>query len=168
MKKSTQDSKLCNCRQEDSCPLDGNCLTKGVVYKATVTETNSNNQETYIGLTENDIKTRFNLHEQSFQVITQGTSTTLSDHVWEFKKKAKKNIDFNIKWVIFKKVKPFAPGDKVCILCLQEILSIHRSAQSLNKKTTTNFWTLQAQEAIPAKPYCHLMKVPSWIQNSES
>ena len=60
MKESTQDSKLCNCRQKSSCPLDGKCLTKCVVHKATVTETTSNNQETYIGLTENEFKTRFN------------------------------------------------------------------------------------------------------------
>ena len=65
MKESTQDSKLCNCRQKSSCPLDGKCLTKCVVYKATVTETTSNNQETYIGLTENEFKTRFNLHKSS-------------------------------------------------------------------------------------------------------
>ena len=45
IKESTQDSKLCNCRQKHSCRLDGNCLTKCVVYKATVTETISSNQE---------------------------------------------------------------------------------------------------------------------------
>ena len=33
IKESTHDSKLCNCRQENSCPLDGKCLTKCVVYK---------------------------------------------------------------------------------------------------------------------------------------
>ena len=44
MKESTQDSKLCNYRQKNSCPLDGKCLTKCVVYKTTVTETTSNNQ----------------------------------------------------------------------------------------------------------------------------
>ena len=43
MKESSQDSKLCNCRQKSSCPLDGKCLTKCVVYKATVSETTSNN-----------------------------------------------------------------------------------------------------------------------------
>ena len=55
MKESTQDNKLCDCRQKkktNSCPLDDKCLTKCVVYKATVTET-SNNQERYIGQTEN-------------------------------------------------------------------------------------------------------------------
>ena len=86
MKESTQDSKLCNCRQKSSCPLDGKCLTKCVVYKATVTETTSKNQETYIGLTENEFKTRFNLHKSSFKLEHKRTSTTLSDHVWKLKK----------------------------------------------------------------------------------
>ena len=33
-----------------------------------------------------------------------------------------------------KKVKPFAPGEKVCKLCLQEKLSIHGSVKFFNKK----------------------------------
>ena len=89
MKESTQDSKLCKCRQKkknNSCPLDGKCLTKCVVYKATVTETTSNNQETYIGLTENEFKTKFNLHKSSFKLEHKGTSSTLSEHVWKLKK----------------------------------------------------------------------------------
>ena len=131
MKESTQDSKLCDCQQKNSCPLDGKCLTKCVVHKATVTETTSNNQETYIGLTENEFKTRFNLHKSSFKLEHKRTSTTLSEHVWKLKNK---NINFNIAWAIVKKVKPFAQNDKVCKLCLQEKLSILRSAPSLNKR----------------------------------
>ena len=53
---------------KNSCPLDGECLTKCFVYKATMTETTLNNQETYIGLTENEFKTRFNLHKSSFKL----------------------------------------------------------------------------------------------------
>ena len=45
MKESTQERKLCNCRQKNYCPLDDKCLTKCVIYKATVTETASNNQD---------------------------------------------------------------------------------------------------------------------------
>ena len=81
MKKSTQDSKLCNCRQKSSFSLDGKCLTKCIEYKATVTETTSNNQETYMALTENEFKTRFNLHKSSSKLEHKRTSTTLSDHV---------------------------------------------------------------------------------------
>ena len=28
--------KLCNCRIKSICPVNGKCLTKGVIYKATV------------------------------------------------------------------------------------------------------------------------------------
>ena len=115
MKESIQDSKLCNCRQKNSCPLDGKCLTKCVVYKATVTETTSNNQLTYIGLTENEFNTRINVHRSSLKLQHKRTSTTLSEHVW---KSENKNINFNIKWEVVKKVKQFAPIDKVCKLCL--------------------------------------------------
>ena len=142
MKESTQNSKLRNCRQKNnSCPLDVKCLTKCVAYKATVTETTLNNQETYIGLAENEFKTRFNLHKS---LEHKRTSTTLSDHVWKLNNK---NIDFNIKWKVAKKVKPSAPGDKVRKLCLQEKLSILRSAPSLKKKRR-NFSTLHAQDTI--------------------
>ena len=58
--------------------------------------------------------------------------TTLSDHVWKLKKK---NINFNITWQVVKRVKPFAPSNKVCGICLQEKLSILRSAPSLNKRS---------------------------------
>ena len=133
MKESTQDSKLCNCRKKNNyfCPLEGKCFTKCVVYKATGTETTLNNQETYIGITENELKTIFNLHKSSFKLEHKRTSTTLSEHVW----KLNKNINFNIKWEVAKKVKPFAPSDKVCKLCLQENLSTLRSAPSLNKRS---------------------------------
>ena len=85
MKESTQNSKLCKCRQKISCPLDRICLTKCIVYIATVIETTSNNQETYHGLTKNEFKMRFKLNKSSFKLEHKRTSTTLSDHVWKFK-----------------------------------------------------------------------------------
>ena len=129
MKESTQDSKLCNYRQKISCPLDGKCLTRCVVYKATVTETTSNNQETYIGLTENEFKTRFNLHKSSFKLEHKRTSTTLGEHVLKLKKQ---KHQLHHQKGGRQKVKPFAPSDKVCKLCK---LSIRRSAPSLNKRS---------------------------------
>ena len=93
-----------------------------------------NNQESSIGLTEKKFNTRFNLHKSSFKLENKRTSTTLSEHVWELKNK---NMNFNIKWELVKKVKPFALSDKVCKHCLQEKLSIIRSAPSLNKGIET-------------------------------
>ena len=124
MKESAQDSKLCTVGKKTTTSASLNA------YKAPVTETTSNNQETYIGLTENEFKTRFNLQKSSFKLEQKRTSTTLSEHVWKLKNK---NINFNIKWEVVKKVKQFAPSDKVCKLCVQEKLSILRSAPSLTK-----------------------------------
>ena len=126
-KKSPLNDKLCN------CPLDGKCLTKCVVYKATVTETYTKKKETYIGLTENEFKTRFNLHKSPFKLEHKRTTTTLSDHIWKLKKKT---TDFNIKWEIIKNVKPYAPGEKICKLCVQEEkFSILIYKLSLNRRT---------------------------------
>ena len=57
-----EESKPCNCRKKDECPLDGNCLQAAVIYQAKVTRTDNNTHETYVGLTENDFKTRYRNH----------------------------------------------------------------------------------------------------------
>ena len=47
----------CNCRGGlQTCPVGGKCHTSCVVYKATVTETQSGNKETYTGVTSRTFK----------------------------------------------------------------------------------------------------------------
>ena len=58
-KPSENPPKECNCRQKESCPLRGKCLTESVVYQATVTRTDNQHKETYVGLTEGAFKTRY-------------------------------------------------------------------------------------------------------------
>ena len=93
--------KMCNCRNREECPLDGKCLTECIVYKPTVTQIESNNKETYIGLTENAFKTRYNLHRASFKLEHEKSATGLSEHISELQKN--NNIDYKIKWEIVKK-----------------------------------------------------------------
>ena len=50
----------CNCHIQNSCPLNGKCLTTELAYQATVTRNDNQQEETYIGLTENTFKTRYN------------------------------------------------------------------------------------------------------------
>ena len=114
----------CCSEQHNVCTLD--CVDQSNNYNI------YKKQETYIGLTENEFKTRFNLHKSSFKLEHKRTTTTLSDHIWKLKKK---NTDYNIKWEIIKNVKPYAPGEKICRLCLQEKLSILISKPSLNKRS---------------------------------
>ena len=167
MKESTKDSKQCNCRQKKNnyCPLDGKCLTKCVVYEATVTVTTSNNQETYIRLTENEHR-RDSICNVIFQIRTQEKfNNTFAITFGNLKKNNNKSINFNIKWEVVKKVKAFAPGEKVRKLCLQEKLSILRSAPSLNyKKKTTKFLDIACirNDSISTKTTIHfqLMRFP--------
>ena len=91
-----------------------------------VTETETKKQETYIGLTENEFKTIFNLRKSSFKLEHKRTTTTLSDHIWKLKKK---NTEI-------KNVMPYAPGEKICKLCLQKKMSILISKPSLKKGLT--------------------------------
>ena len=120
--------KLCNCREKASYPLNGKCLAKCVIYKATVTETATKNQESYIGLTDNEFKTRYNQHKSLFKLVHRKKDTK---HIWELKDR---NIEHTIQWEIIKKVRPYTPEKSVCKLCLEEKYQILTKAHSLNKR----------------------------------
>ena len=64
---ASQVDKDCNCRKKDTCSLSGKCLTTNAVYQATVTRDDTNEQETYVGHTECQFKTRYNGHTSSFR-----------------------------------------------------------------------------------------------------
>jgi hypothetical protein len=48
----------CNCRTKDECPLDGNCLTKSIVYKAEITSTDVDETKEYIDMTAGTFKAK--------------------------------------------------------------------------------------------------------------
>ena len=60
--------------------LDDACLTKNIIYEATVT-TSSGNARTYIGVTEHEFKTRYNNHKLSFKDRKHSHDTELSKHI---------------------------------------------------------------------------------------
>ena len=113
----TLNNMNCNCRNKDSCPLEGNCLTPSVVYQATVTRQDNNKEETYVGLTENTFKTRYNGHISSFRNKKHRNATTLSQYIWELNDTA---ITYSIKWKIVARSKAYTPSSKKCNLCLTE------------------------------------------------
>ena len=41
----------CNCRNKANCPLQGDCLTESIVYRATVKRGDKETEEIYVGLT---------------------------------------------------------------------------------------------------------------------
>ena len=98
-------SKERNCRHKDKCPLDGNCQASGVVYQATVTRDDTDEEQTYVGLTENNFKTGYLNHTSSFQNEKQKHTTELSKYIWTLKQR---NVDHAIKWQILKRCKPYS------------------------------------------------------------
>ena len=116
-----------------TCPLEGNCLQSSVIYQATVTRNDNNTTETYIGLTENDFKTRYRNHTASFRHSKHRNSTELSKHIWTLKDN---NIEHFISWRILSSHSPYNSSSKRCNLCLKEkFLIIYRPKLStLNKR----------------------------------
>ena len=82
--KAPTEAKGCNCRKNSTCPLNGACLTESLVYKATVLAENHEPQ-TYIGMTEHNVKTRFRNHKMSFENPNYCSSMTLSKYIWDLK-----------------------------------------------------------------------------------
>ena len=119
LRKQKTNSKNCNCRKPELCPLDQNCLTERVIYKATVaTELKS---KTYIGSCETSFKTRFNNHKQSFKNLLHRNDTVLSTYIWELKEE---NMNFKITWKIILNVNHNFNQRKKCNLCLTEKVAI--------------------------------------------
>lgn len=110
--------RTCNCRAgTQECPVDGKCLTEAVIYQATVVRTDTNAKETYIGLTANTFKTRYNAHTNTFRNPTKRNATTLSCYVWSLKDDG---IPYNISWRIVKQAGAYSTSSKRCLLCLTE------------------------------------------------
>ena len=116
-------NKTCNCRQKNTCPLDGNCLQSSVIYQATVTRKDNNTTETYIGLTENNFKARYRNHTASFRHAKHRNSTELSKHIWTLKDN---NIEHFISWRILSSHSPYNSSSKRCNLCRPELSTLNK------------------------------------------
>ena len=126
------DVKKCNCRNKENCPLDGNCLTKEVVYKATIT--NSSKPTThYIGMTERTFKVREREHEYSFKDGKKKMASKLATYMWNEKDAGGERS--KIKWSIIDRAPAYRNGSRQCRLCLTEKYNIiFQPFQKINKR----------------------------------
>ena len=124
----------CNCRNKHTCPLQNKCMSKDIVYKATILTGNTQDTKHYIGMTSNTFKERYRNHIKSFTHKKYSNETELSKHVWHLKQK---KTDFTIKWSIIKKSISYTGGSKRCNLCLEEKISILKEKNNclLNKRS---------------------------------
>ena len=136
LNKQPENEKICSCPSTKVCPLENKCLTKGLVYKASVTlrnkETKKQETKTYIGQTSTDFKQRLSTHKHSFKYPDKD-QTSLSKYIWEHKS----DENWNVTWKIVDRGRKFSPVSGSCQLCAKEsfyILFKPEMAQ-LNKRS---------------------------------
>ncbi len=75
----------CTCSDKNTCPLQEKCMTKDIVYKATITRSNTNSTKHYIGMTASTFKERYRNHIKSFNHKRYSNDTELSKYIWKLK-----------------------------------------------------------------------------------
>ena len=85
----------CNYKDKESCLLQGNCIQKKLMYRATVRINNSVKQ--CIGAMEGILKPRIYARKLSFSNRSYSTNTSLSTHIWHQK-------DMNISHTISREI----------------------------------------------------------------
>ena len=110
-----QTINTCNCRDKRSCPMDGNCNERNIIYQAEVTTSHS--KQTYIGLCDTSFKSRYRNHTCSFRNERYRNSTELSKYVWGLKDK---KTDYQIRWRSIRHARSYSNVTKKCNLCLSE------------------------------------------------
>ena len=127
----------CNCKQgPQTCPVEGACQTKGVIYEATVT-TNTGKKETYTGLTSRRFKDRYYEHTSDIN-NEKNEGTSLSNYIWTLKNE---NTPYRITWKIITRAQSFNPSTKRCNLCIREKFCIMFRAEGASLNSRSEFFS---------------------------
>ena len=124
-------SRRCNCRQPDECPLRGNCLSSGIVYRATESTNGSTAPMHCISSTDKTFKRRYANHKASMTHPAKANQTALSKYVWTLKRS---NTNYQIDWKILQHATAYSHGTKRCDLCTTEKLIARAEKQTLLNK----------------------------------
>ena len=140
-KEQESQEKTCNCRKPADCPLNGQYLTKSVIYQAAMTTEEDGSKEIYIGLTKNDFKERFNGHKAIFRHSNKRNNAELSKYVWKLKDQERQ---YNIKWAIIRRAKAYDNRSKRCQLCTLKKSATSSVALNLGHSANVMSWRLDA------------------------
>ena len=70
----------CNCRVKSSCPLNGECLTPKIIYRANVSNDENSDKNFYFGLADTPFKERY--HTRAFKHEKYENCTELAKYIW--------------------------------------------------------------------------------------
>ena len=125
-----EEKRSCNCRKNETCPVEGKCLEEGITYEATI-KSNSDEKK-YVALTEGSFKRHLYGHRQSFRKNNLRTATELSKHIWDLKDRQE---EFEISWKIIDRAHSYNEASNRCRLCLLEKFHILTRDDLLNKRS---------------------------------
>ena len=118
----------CNCQKSRTCPVDGKCQLRKVVYKAEVMNA-CGDKKIYVGSTGNTFKERFRTHTATLKNKDHPSSTALSKHFWKTKSEDGKNP--SVKWSIIGKTNATVNERFGCMVCNLERLAIAQVSPSM-------------------------------------
>ena len=123
-------TKTCNCHRKTGCPMDGNCFSEYLIFKASVSTTTN---KYYYGTCENTFKERYSNHNCSFRNKCRKKNTELSKYVWELKQK---DINYFINWDTVMKLQKDVCRSRKCDLGICDKFLISRADPNvlLNKR----------------------------------
>ena len=142
--KPIQTSFGCNCRNKDNSPLDGECLTPNIIYRADITA--GNDHKYYYGTSKATFKHHHSNHTRDFKHVKYQRSTELAKYIWQLKSNSTNN---STKWSITSKVYGYA-NSLSCKLCLMEKYWIikHFDDPSLSNKKSERISKCRYQNKI--------------------
>lgn len=80
MQDNNKADHMCNCWNKHNCPLDGDCTTEGVVYKAEVVNEKGQNN-VYFGCAKGSFKKWWYNHRSSFKIESYKHCRKVTCHV---------------------------------------------------------------------------------------
>ena len=145
----SEKTRTCNCPVKQNCPLQGSCLKKCIIYKATVTSENS--KKCYYGQSEPEFKSRLANHTKSFKYRSYEKDTELSKYVWSLKDSEK---PYDIAWSIAATASQYKCGTRKCDLCITEkyMIAMAEPESLLNQKS----------ELISKCRHCNKFYLKNW------
>ena len=143
-------TRMCNCRDKASCPMNGNCLQKCFVYQAQVDSPNL--RKYYLGTSGDEFKSRYNNHIMSFPNKGYEKETELSKYVCKYKDKGE---NFTTKGGVAAKASPYICGSKRYDLCMTEKLLIAKAdLRTLLNKSSEIMAKCRHRNKLTLKRFC--------------
>ena len=124
----------CNCQIREDCPLQNQCLTPNIIYRADVNCRDNKDHKFCFRIAQTPFNERFRNNNRDFNHEQYIKNTELSKYIWSLKDAG---TPCNMNWSIVEKVKG-STKTNYCPLCLTEkchLIEYFINIRLLNKKS---------------------------------